>query len=59
MMLKYSFQMEEASTLVESGVKKVLDRGFRTADIAMNGGNEKIVGTGEMGDLISMEIKGS
>jgi 3-isopropylmalate dehydrogenase len=59
MMLKYSCQMEEASARVESGVKKVLDRGFRTADIAMNGGNEKIVGTGEMGDLISMEIKGN
>lgn len=58
MLLKYSCQMEEAFALVEKGVKNILDRGFRTADIAMNQGKEKIVGTAEMGDLISMELKG-
>jgi 3-isopropylmalate dehydrogenase len=57
MMLKYSCQMEEAFALVERGVRKVLDQGFRTADIAMNPEKEKVVGTSEMGDLISMEIK--
>lgn len=57
MMLKYSCQREEAFALVEKGVRNVLDQGFRTEDIAMNREKEKIVGTAEMGDLISMEIK--
>ncbi|MFI5303578.1 MAG: 3-isopropylmalate dehydrogenase [Nitrospiria bacterium] len=59
MMLKYAFQLEEASCLIEKAVKSVLNRGFRTPDIAMNQGKEKIVGTSEIGDLISMEIKGN
>ena len=57
MMLKYSCQMDQAFALVEKAVRNVLDQGFRTADIALNREMEKIVGTAEMGDLISMEVK--
>ncbi|MBI1822901.1 MAG: 3-isopropylmalate dehydrogenase, partial [Nitrospirae bacterium] len=53
MMLKYSFEMEEAFAAVEQSVNDVLALGFRTADIALNSGREKIVGTSKMGDLIS------
>ncbi|MHB8483924.1 MAG: 3-isopropylmalate dehydrogenase [Nitrospiria bacterium] len=56
MLLKYACQLEKASLTVETAVKNVLDKDFRTSDIALNNGTEKIVGTGEMGDLISMEI---
>jgi 3-isopropylmalate dehydrogenase len=58
MMLKYSFEMEEAFAQVEKSVNDVLKRGFRTADIALNSGKEKIVGTSEMGDLIAEALNG-
>ncbi|HXN06251.1 MAG TPA: isocitrate/isopropylmalate family dehydrogenase, partial [Nitrospiria bacterium] len=59
MMLKFACGMEKASDGVEAAVRKVLDLGFRTQDIAQKSGSEKIVGTREMGDLIAREIKES
>jgi len=56
MMLKYSFNMPEASDDIENAVKKVLNKGYRTRDIASGSENEIIVGTTMMGKLIEDEI---
>lgn len=50
MMLKYSFDMMEASDLIERAIKKVLADGNRTADIMQEGC--KKLSTNEMGDAI-------
>lgn len=54
MMLRYSFNMEDAAKDVEDAVSKVLDKKFRTFDIMQPG--MKSVGTSEMSDLIAKEI---
>ncbi|HXI09184.1 MAG TPA: isocitrate/isopropylmalate family dehydrogenase, partial [Thermodesulfobacteriota bacterium] len=54
MMLKYSFDMEEASGLIEAAVEKVLNKGYRTADIASAG--EKKTSCSEMGEAVLKEI---
>ncbi|MFU2080250.1 3-isopropylmalate dehydrogenase [Avibacterium endocarditidis] len=53
MMLRYSFDLNEAATAIESAVKKVLENGYRTADLA---DESAPVSTEEMGDLIVAEI---
>lgn len=50
MMLRYSLNQEELAKKIDIAVIKVLDKGYRTADIAFEG--DKVVGTLEMGDLI-------
>ena len=55
MMLKYSFDMQEDSQLVENAVQNVLLKGLRTADI--KDGAEKIISTKEMGDAVIEELK--
>lgn len=50
MMLRYTFNLEEAACRIENAVKKVLAQGLRTADIYENGMRK--VGTREMGDAI-------
>ena len=50
MMLRYSFEMEEAALRIETAVKKVLSLGLRTNDIYESG--MKRVGTQEMGDAV-------
>lgn len=55
MMLRYSFDLEDAATAVESAVFKVLDEGYRTLDIMQPG--MIVTGTEEMGDLIAKEVK--
>ena len=50
MMLRYSLNLEELADKINSAVSVVLDKGYRTKDIAAAG--DKIVGTEEMGDLI-------
>jgi 3-isopropylmalate dehydrogenase len=50
MMLRYSFNNEEAARRVETAVKKVLAQGFRTGDIFEPGMQR--VGTKEMGDAV-------
>ena len=50
MMLRYTFNMEEAAQRVESAVKKVLAQGYRTGDIYEPGTTK--VGTREMGDAV-------
>ncbi len=51
MMLRYSFQLEKEADAIEKAVTKVLEEGYRTADIMSEG--MKAVGTKEMGNLIS------
>lgn len=53
MMLRYSFNLNEAATAIESAVKKVLADGHRTADLA---DESKPVSTSEMGTLIAQAI---
>jgi 3-isopropylmalate dehydrogenase len=50
MMLRYSLGMPEAADSIEAAVNKVLDEGYRTADIAKKG--DKVVGTVQMGEII-------
>ena len=50
MMLRYSFDNEEAATRIENAIKKVLAAGYRTGDIFEDG--MKKVSCSEMGDQI-------
>ncbi len=50
MMLRYSFDMSEEADCIENSVKKVLELGYRTADIYTDG--TKMVGTKEMCDAV-------
>ncbi len=54
MMLRYTFNQEAAAVRIESSVKKVLTKGYRTSDIYQPGMKE--VGTREMGDAILMNL---
>ena len=61
MMLRFSFNEEEAAQSIENAVSKVIEKGYRTGDIfsknpEISGKNLKKVGTVEMGDLICEEI---
>lgn len=50
LMLRYGLDMEEEAARIEQAVEKVLDQGYRTADIWTEG--TTLVGTKEMGDRI-------
>ena len=54
MLLKYGLKHDEANTVIENAVKKVLKDGYRTADIMSEG--KTLVSTTEMGDLIIKNI---
>lgn len=55
MMLKYSFGLDKAADEIEAAVLRVLEQGYRTADILSPG--MKPVGTSEMGNLILQEVE--
>lgn len=55
MLLRYSLGHDDAAELIENAVKKVLEKGYRTCDIASEG--DIVVGTVEMGRLITNEIR--
>jgi 3-isopropylmalate dehydrogenase len=55
MLLRYSLDLVEAAAKVEQAVRRVLDQGYRTADIVATG--SKRVGTREMGDAIVREVE--
>lgn len=55
MMLRYSFGLEKEAQAIEKAVDKVLDEGYRTADIYEDG--MKKVGTRRMGELIAAAIE--
>lgn len=54
MMLRFTFDMDEAAQSIEDAVKKVLNEGYRTGDIMSEG--LKQVKTSEMGTLIAERI---
>ena len=54
MLLRYDFNLEEEARCIESAVEKVLDKGYRTADIMQDGC--VLVGCKEMGKLIRENI---
>ncbi len=54
MMLKYSFDMNEDSALIEKSVQNVLSKGLRTTDITQ--GDEKPISTKEMGSAVIEEL---
>jgi 3-isopropylmalate dehydrogenase len=50
MMLRYTFNQEEAAVRIENSVKKVLAQNYRTRDICESGMRE--IGTVEMGNAV-------
>ena len=54
MMLKYSFDMNEDSILIEQAVQHVLSKGLRTEDIAKSG--EATISTQKMGQAVIDEL---
>jgi len=54
MMLKYSFDMQEDSQMIEKAIQNVLSKGLRTPDIKQ--GAVKIVSTSEMGQAVIDEL---
>lgn len=55
MMLRYTFGLSEEADAIETAVKAVLAKGYRTPDIATEG--TKVVGTKEAGALVRAEIE--
>ncbi len=55
LMMNYSFGLENVSKDIENSVKRILDKGYRTIDIA-SVNTTNIVGTKEMGDLIKAQL---
>jgi len=55
MMLKYSFTLEREAGVIQQAVARVLEAGYRTADVMEEGMH--LVGTAEMGELVLEEIK--
>ena len=54
MMLRYSLGQPDAANAIERAVEAVLNEGYRTPDIM--GPSTKLVGTGEMGDLVAAKL---
>lgn len=54
MMLRYSLDLSEEADAIEKAVVRVLDKGYRTGDIASEG--TTVVGTKEMGRIIREEL---
>jgi 3-isopropylmalate dehydrogenase len=50
LMLRYSFNLHKEADLVEQAVARVIEAGYRTADIAADG--QKPVNTTQMGQAI-------
>ncbi|MBQ7360482.1 MAG: 3-isopropylmalate dehydrogenase [Lachnospiraceae bacterium] len=55
MMLRYSFDLDDAADAIEAAVQQVLQEGYRTGDIYSE--NCKKVGCKEMGELIASRVK--
>lgn len=54
MMLRYSFRQFAAADAIEEAVNRVLEKGYRTADIAASG--DTVTGTRAMGELVVKEL---
>ncbi len=57
MMLKYSFDMDDAYDRIDRAVARVLDDGIRTRDIYSGKEDEKLVGTMEMASEIARRVE--
>jgi len=57
MMLRHTFDLEIEAQRIEKAVAAVLDKGYRTADLARPG--DKVLGTKEMGDAVIEELRES
>ena len=55
MMLRYSFDMDDAAAAIDRAVENVLDAGIHTADIAIN--KTRVVNTAAMGDAIVAALR--
>ena len=55
MCLRYSFNMVDDATKLETAIANVLEKGIRTADIMVAGARQ--VSTSEMGDAVLAEFK--
>ncbi len=55
MMLRYSFDLEQEANAIEKAVERVLEEGYRTADIAAPG--QQTTGCVEMGRLVAERIE--
>ena len=51
LLLRNSLRLEEEAQTIEKAVERVLEKGYRTKDIAESG--SKVVGTSAMGDLVA------
>lgn len=56
LMLRYSLNLPQEAREVEAAVNQVLKQGYRTADIATEGGH--VVGTNQMGERIAAALGG-
>jgi len=54
MLLRYSLSMVGDAEKVEAGVLRVLEKGYRTADVRQEG--TTLVGTVQMGELVAREV---
>jgi 3-isopropylmalate dehydrogenase len=52
MLLRYSAGLDEEAAAVEAAVKKVLDEGYRTPDLARGDRSARILSTGEVGSKV-------
>jgi 3-isopropylmalate dehydrogenase len=54
LLMRHTAKNEPAGRAIDNAIQRVLDEGYRTADIANIGGkNDKISGTTEVGDLVT------
>ena len=56
-MFRYTFARADVADRIESAVRRVLQQGHRTGDIALPG--EKIIGTRAMGDAVVAALNAS
>lgn len=52
MLLRHSARLAQDADAIEAAVKKVLDEGYRTADLARGPDKAKVLSTGEMGNKV-------
>lgn len=55
LLLRYSLGLKEEATTIEAAVEQVIEAGYRTIDLKEEG--IKVVGTQEMGDLITSALR--
>jgi 3-isopropylmalate dehydrogenase len=55
LMLRYTAQMEQEASDIESAMRRVLDAGYRTPDLS-RGRLNNVIGTSEMGTLVEREL---